>query len=154
MNEYKQLKKAIKFILLILILFIGFQIYAMKIRPSIYPKKPVETSKPLILLNITPPSGENDLMFPGTAIQFMFDAPLDISTAQVSITPYLNISVELGLYDDNVLIVRPIDQWKYDVEYTIIIKRTLNSIDKKGLNNDIKHTVKFKEIKNIEGFYY
>jgi uncharacterized membrane protein len=113
------------------------------------PQSPKIQKGNLTLIQTIPPEGEKESLFTSTAILFTFDSPLILSTAQVTIDPKIEISVEAARNNSSTLAVRPLDEWQENTLYTITIKKGLASINNKELKEDLVYKIKFKFPKDI-----
>lgn len=99
----------------------------------------------LFLLRITPPPGVATFFNPTIGIQFIFDAPLATSSANIIISPYTPIVVETARANQNALIIRPKEAWRSKVQYRIIISKGMLSADNtKELKEKIEYEIVFE----------
>ena len=102
---------------------------------------PAPTTAPFGLINTFPAPGEQEITLQEIAIQFYFNKPINRSSVDITLTPFVNFELAT-LEEGSVLVVRPIDRWEYETEYTI--KLSLLSLDGQALTAPIKHSFKFK----------
>lgn len=107
------------------------------------PSLPSE-KEPLNLLEIFPSEGKQQALFSSTAILFTFDAPLVLSTVNVSIDPKIEIVAEAARNSSAILAIRPVEEWEKGVSYTIVIKKGLASVNNKELKGDITYKIEFE----------
>lgn len=95
------------------------------------------------LIQTTPPGGKRKMLFTGTAILFEFNAPLDMSTVSVNVSPSIEHEMYLDANDPSILVIKPANEWTENVEFTILIEKSLSAADKRTLTEDIKHIFTF-----------
>lgn len=141
-------KKKILIILGVVILVIlGVFFFLKRVRqPSPSPEIPKGSLK---LLQTLPPEGKSQSLFTSTAILFTFDAPLVLSTADISIDPGIEIITETTRNNSATLAIRPVDEWKEGVPYTITIKKGLLSVNNKELKENIIYKIEFEYPEDI-----
>ncbi|MCK4588508.1 LPXTG cell wall anchor domain-containing protein [Candidatus Woesebacteria bacterium] len=103
----------------------------------------------LSLLQTLPSEGKNQSLFTSTAILFTFDGPLILSTADVSIDPKIEIITEITRNNSATLAIRPVDEWKEGIPYTITIKKGLLSVNNKELKESIIYKIEFEYPEDI-----
>jgi uncharacterized membrane protein len=108
------------------------------------PQTPKIQKGALTLIQTIPPEGEKESLFTSTAILFSFDSPLVLSTAQVTIDPQIEISLETARNSSSTLAIRPLGEWQEGTLYTITIKKGLMSVNNKELKEDLVYKIKFK----------
>lgn len=114
------------------------------------PSPPAEIPKgSLKLLQTLPPEGKSQSLFTSTAILFTFDAPLVLSTADISIDPKTEVITETSRNSSATLAIRPVDEWKEGVPYTITIKKGLLSVNNKELKESIIYKIEFEYPEDI-----
>lgn len=87
--------------------------------------KPVAPPSPVAFefVRVLPPTGENEIVFPTTAIIFYFNQMIDLEKTTATITPNRDIEVSLG-EDSKSLILKTPYPWGYDINYQISLKVT------------------------------
>ncbi len=112
----------------------------------------LEPAGELKLVQITPPSGKTKILHLTTGIQFKFDSPIIISTADVSVDPFIQLSVDTAKGDSNTLVVGPKTPWQPNTKYLIVLKNGLKSINNKELKEDLSYEIEFEIPSNIESY--
>lgn len=115
------------------------------------PSPPVEKGE-LKLVDTSPSPGKVKILHPTTGIFFSFDDPLVLSSVKVVIGPSIDIATELAKGDSKTLVIRPREMWQYGVDYKIVIKGGLSSINGKELKNDVFYEVTFEAPEDIMSF--
>jgi hypothetical protein len=142
-------KKRKIFIILgvVIIIIIGIFFFLKKRQQ---PSPPIDVPKgSLNLLQALPPEGKSRSLFTTTAILFTFDSPLVLSTDDTSIDPKIEIITEIARNNSATLAIRPVDEWKEGVIYTITIKKGLLSVNNKELKKDIIYKIEFEYPEDI-----
>ncbi len=103
----------------------------------------------LELLQTLPSEGKSQSLFTSTAILFTFDAPLILSTADISIDPKIEVITETARNSSATLAIRPVDEWEKGVPYTITIKKGLLSVNNKELKESIIYKIEFEYPEDI-----
>ena len=142
MNRKKKILIILGVVILV-ILGVFFLLKRVKQPPPEIPKGSLK------LLQTLPPEGKSQSLFTSTAILFTFDAPLVLSTADVSIDPKIEVITETSRNNSATLAIRPVDEWKEGVPYIITIKKGLLSVNNKELEESIIYKIEFEYPKDI-----
>ncbi len=93
-------------------------------RPKSTSSKPVNII-PKLVSTYPPQPGKHPFDFPGDAIVFTYNIPLDIEKVFITIAP--EIYFDKLLADDKYSIyIRPQKNWKYNTEYTVTVTGILS----------------------------
>lgn len=142
-------KKRKVFIVLGLVMLIALALFFF-LKKGQQPPSPPEIPKgSLNLLQTLPPEGKNQSLFVSTAVLFTFDGPLILSTADVSVDPKIEIITETARNSSATLTIRPVDEWKEGVPYTITVKKGLLSVNNKELKENIIYKIEFEYPEDI-----
>lgn len=106
---------------------------------------PSPTPKPFVLEHIFPPPGKREMGDPGIALAFSFSSPVEMSSAIVTLKPYISFDLFTDK-ESKTLYIKPLPKWDYNVEYKININ--LRSKDGRGLDSPIEQSFMFTQMKN------
>lgn len=143
MNK-KSKKKKIFLITLAILLIAGIVLVVLNSKKH-PPSQPTPPKTELKLLNTNPSSGKYKLFNPTLGIIFNFDTAIDASSAVITITPFISVEVEQEKTNPNALVIRPTENWEYNINYKISIANGLTSKDEtKELKNKIDYEIEFE----------
>jgi len=125
----------------LLIAAIAALFYSRKSHPPTTPATPTPTT--FSLIKFYPPQGEQEMALPSTALSFTFSSPVDLSTANIIIKPFVSFEISTDA-TGKTLYITPSPRWEYDTEYkvTINIKAKGNQM----LSSPVEHLFKFKKV--------
>ncbi len=145
MNKKKKILIILGIVILV-ILGVFFFLKRAKQPPPEIPKGSLE------LLQTLPSEGKSQSLFTSTAILFTFDAPLILSTADISIDPKIEVITETARNSSTTLAIRPVGEWEKEVPYTITIKEGLLSVNNKELKESIIYKIEFEYPEDIMSY--
>lgn len=143
----KNKKTAIVVIFALLLGILGYFFFVSKKSPPLPFKK-----GELKLLDTNPSAGKVKILHPTTGIFFSFDDPLVLSSVKVVIEPSATIVTELAKGDSKTLVVRPKEAWEFGINYKMVIKKGLYSINNKELKEDLFYEIEFEAPEDIMSF--
>jgi hypothetical protein len=114
-----------------------------------------QAAQDLKLVQIDPLAERVETTFTTTGILFTFDDNIDANTARVSIEPEIGILSQQSINNSKTLVVRPIEEWKENISYTINVAPGLKSRDgNKVLKNEITKKFSLTIPKNLDIMSY
>jgi len=104
---------------------------------------PTPTPAPLQLIQFYPPQGEQEVAVPLVTLSYTFSAPVDPSTANIIVTPFVGFELSTDA-SGKILYITPTSEWKYDIQYKVTI--TISSKERVALSSPVEHSFLFKKV--------
>jgi hypothetical protein len=122
-NFIKKYRIVILILIIIILIFAYFATNKKEEGNNTVNVPPSITPPVFELINTFPKQGVQEMGNPQIALQYTFSTPIDINSSKVEITPYIpfNVNSQVNI---NTLTVSPLDNWKYDQEYKVIVDVT------------------------------
>jgi|SRR3989344_5691390 len=107
--------------LLILSAVSAIYLFSVKTPPQNPDSAPTPLSPPeLLLLNVSPPEGDQITIWDNFAVEYMFNQPVDAKTIKYTVSPFIETKV-FSSPDNKVIYISPSSDWKKRVIYQIRI---------------------------------
>lgn len=110
-------------------------------------ESPLLTINPLLVVERSPKLEAFEAANSTTPIFITFNQPINLNSVKVTSSPPTELKLELRPENQSRLVIRPINPWKENQNFVIIIKAGVSSIDGKSrLEKDTEIRFKIEEI--------
>ncbi|HJX59336.1 MAG TPA: Ig-like domain-containing protein [Patescibacteria group bacterium] len=139
----KAFLKKYRFVILLIAIFLLIAAFLLVKKNQSPAPSPTPTPTPLQLVQFYPSQGEQEIAVPLVALAYTFSTPVDSSTANIIISPFVGFELSTDA-SGKILYITPTAEWKYDTLYKVTI--TISSKEGVTLSTPVEHSFLFKKV--------
>ncbi len=132
--EWIKAHKLISLIIVIFLILVGVALWLLFRKEEPIPQAPV---KVLQLISVQPDPLTFKSIFPVKEVQFYFDDFVDRKSIEYTVSPQAKTRIIFPEGPSKTFSILPLEGWVENVEYTIVIRKTLKSVSGNPLSQDI-----------------